>query len=128
MILLTVGILTSCQTVQKTSEPLTIPSLANMRPTRPELYLNAYEHDDHATLAEFLGSNYSDVKWIVSYDVCLPVADLYSGFRCSEQILNYSANTSKKGSEFVFYSNKITLPSDIVLRTPYAIISQSNIA
>lgn len=37
MILLIVGILASCQTVQKTTEPLTIPSLANMRPTRPTL-------------------------------------------------------------------------------------------
>ncbi len=94
----------------------------------PELYLNAYEHNDHASLAEFLESNYSDVKWIVSYDVCLPVANLYNGFRCSEQILNYSANTFRKGNEFVFYSNKMILPSDIVLRSPYAIISNSNIA
>lgn len=94
----------------------------------PELYLNAYCHEDHAELAEFLEDKYDEVKWIVSYDVCLPIADLYCNFRCSEQILNYSANTCKKGNEFVFYSDKIILPEDISLSTPYSILSKSSIA
>lgn len=90
----------------------------------PKLYLNAYSHDDHAALAEFLTTKYDQVKWIVSYDVCLPVADLYSNFRCSEQILNYSANTCKTGNEYVFYSNTVILPEDIRLSTPYSILSR----
>lgn len=84
----------------------------------PELYMNAYEHQDHAMLEEFLASKYQDVKWIVSYDVCPQIADLYSNFRCSKQVLNYSANTSKKGNEFVFYSDKIVLPKTINLCPP----------
>jgi DNA adenine methylase len=76
-----------------------------------QLYLNAYSHNDHVQLSDFLHSDFCNYNWIISYDACLPVAQLYQDLRCTEQILNYSVtNNHKKGTEFVFYSNQIKIP------------------
>lgn len=83
------------------------------------LYLNAYNPDDHEHVAKFLKSEFYDIHWIVSYDACRPIAEIYSDFRCTEQILNYSAsNIRSKGREFMFYSPLMTIPDDVPLIEP----------
>lgn len=87
-----------------------------------ELYLNAYKPEDHSRVASFISTEYADMNWIVSYDACLPIAKLYSDFRCSVQELNYSVTTHKKGKELVFYSHSIVLPQGVETVNPIAII------
>ncbi len=83
------------------------------------LYLNAYKPEDHRMVAEYLASEYADLHWIVSYDACIPIAELYKNFRCTEQMLNYSASSLRaKGHEFMFYSPLMTVPEDIPLINP----------
>lgn len=89
-----------------------------------ELYLNAYKPEDHLKVASFMASEYADMNWIVSYDACIPIAKLYSDFRCTLQELNYSVTTHKKGRELVFYSDSIVLPQDAEIINPVAIASE----
>ena len=83
------------------------------------LYLNAYKPDDHKKVADFLECEFGDIHWIVSYDACEPIAKIYSSFRCTEQMLNYTASSvRKKGKEFMFYSPLMNIPNDVPLIEP----------
>lgn len=85
-----------------------------------ELYMNAYEAKDHTIIADFLRTIYTDIHWIVSYDACLPIANLYQSFRSTEQILNYSVSSKhSRGNEFVFYSPNMVIPTDTKIINPY---------
>ena len=76
-----------------------------------ELYLNAYAPADHKVLSEFLLAEYKDYNWIVSYDACPEIIALYGKVcRSTEQILNYSVTTHKKGRELMYYSASIKIP------------------
>lgn len=78
----------------------------------PNLYLNAYGPNDHKKVAEFMKNEFREFNWIISYDNCTQISELYSDFRCSHQILNYSvSSTPKKGEELVFYSPSLLVPS-----------------
>lgn len=85
------------------------------------LYLNAYRPEDHRMVAEYLEREYSDLHWIVSYDACEQIAEIYGGFRCTEQMLNYSASSVRtKGHEFMFYSPLMDIPDDVMIIDPLA--------
>ena len=88
-----------------------------------QLYLNAYSHEDHVRLSDFLHTEFCNYNWIISYDACLSVAKLYQDLRCTEQILNYSVTSNhKKGTEFVFYSNQIKIPDIALIIQPLSSI------
>lgn len=89
-----------------------------------ELYLNAYRPEDHSKVAEYLSTEYSHMNWIVSYDACQPIAELYKNFRCTSQELNYSVETHKKGRELVFYSRFLKLPDDAHPVDPVAFVKE----
>ena len=55
-------------------------------------------------------------KWIVTYDVCPFVADLYKNYRSSYLDVTYSVKSSKKANEYIFFSDNIVLPKEIILR------------
>lgn len=75
------------------------------------LYLNAYEPDDHKKVADYIRDEYYDYNWIISYDNCPSISELYRGFRCTRQILNYSVSSKPKtGEELVFYSPSLLIP------------------
>lgn len=83
------------------------------------LYLNAYKPEDHKRVAEYLEKEYGGLHWIVSYDACAPIAEIYGNFRCTEQMLNYSASSIRsKGREFMFYSPPMNIPEDVSLIDP----------
>lgn len=87
-----------------------------------KLYLNAYKPEDHEKVASFMAEKYADMNWIVSYDACLPIAKLYSGFRCTTQELNYSVTNHRKGRELVFYSQSLTLPDGVEVINPITML------
>jgi DNA adenine methylase len=91
------------------------------------LYLNAYEPTDHAEVSSFLHTEFSDLNWIISYDVCYPIAVLYGDFRCTEQILNYSISaTRRKGKEFVFYAPSLKVPCGMPTIDPLDYLTARN--
>lgn len=84
-----------------------------------DLYLNAYRPEDHATIRNYARDGLAGFNWIVSYDACAPIAELYSQFRCTEQILNYSASKfHTKGKEFMFYSDDLAIPAGVPIINP----------
>ena len=70
------------------------------------LYRNFYNHDDHIAIRKKLDSVQS--KWIVSYDNCPAIREIYSNYRQDDYELNYSAYYKTKGSEVMIYCDSIT--------------------
>lgn len=77
------------------------------------LYRNFYNHEDHVEIMKIL--NNVNFHWIVSYDDNHKIKEIYSNFRQSEYILNYSAQCKTKGKEVVIYSDSLNLPLQIEL-------------
>lgn len=74
------------------------------------LYRNFYIHDDHVQIRKTLDK--VKTKWIVSYDDCEEIKDIYNGYLQENYELNYSAYYKTKGSEVMIYCNNI-LPVEI---------------
>jgi DNA adenine methylase len=74
------------------------------------LYRNFYIHDDHVQIRQTLDK--VNTKWIVSYDNCQEIKDIYSGYRQIDYSLNYSAYYKVKGSEVMIYCDDI-IPVEI---------------
>lgn len=76
-----------------------------------ELYLNAYTHKDHEELRDFLLGDFHDHNWILSYDQCPEISELYRSHSYAE-IMNYHSLANKPGTkEFITSSDRIQLPS-----------------
>lgn len=79
-----------------------------------QLYKNAFTEKDHRELCELIKQ--CKRKWIVTYDVCPIIAELYSAYRSSYLDVTYSVQNSKKAQEYIFFSNNMALPNEILLR------------
>lgn len=69
------------------------------------LYRNFYMHEDHVQIRKALDTVKS--KWIVSYDNCPEIKEIYTGYRQVDYALNYSAYYKVKGSEVMIYCDSI---------------------
>ena len=78
-----------------------------------KLYKNSFIESDHKDLFEAM--NLCNRKWIVTYDICEFIASLYTNYRRSTINLNYSANSIRKAQEYIFFSNNLVLPNDLLL-------------
>lgn len=76
-----------------------------------ELYENHYRSEDHAKLADLV----ANIKqpWLVSYDNCTEIDELYSSYRNVRYQISYSAQDRYAGSEVIFLSNEISLPENV---------------
>jgi DNA adenine methylase len=79
----------------------------------PELYLNAYEHDDHENLAWALSKTSKSDCWVLTYDDAREIRELYSDSIASTYTLKYSAAQAKKGSEILITPPWLILPDKI---------------
>lgn len=79
-----------------------------------QLYKNAFNEEDHRELSQLVSS--CRRKWIVTYDICPLVADLYHSYRSSYLDVTYSIQSSKKAKEYIFFSDNLILPETIRLR------------
>lgn len=78
-----------------------------------QLYKNSFTEEDHKTLRDQIAK--CNRKWIVTYDVCDLVSNLYAKFRGSTIDIYYSANGAKKAKEYIFFSDNLNIPDDINL-------------
>lgn len=74
------------------------------------LYRNFYKHEDHVNIRQALDK--VKTKWIVSYDNCDPIKEIYDGYDKDEYLLNYSAYNTSKGKEVMFFCDTI-IPIDM---------------
>jgi DNA adenine methylase len=76
----------------------------------PELYLNFFNHEDHVRIASYV-EKMNFTPWLISYDNCKEITDIYSFTTPQFYELNYSAGSIRgKGQEVLFSSNQITIP------------------
>lgn len=73
-----------------------------------QLYTNFYEHIDHLELRETIDKYMSKHKWILTYDFHEEIQNMYSKFEHFPYMLNYSAGNSKKGIEYIFFSEELS--------------------
>lgn len=74
-----------------------------------ELYLNAYGHADHATLAHFLKGT-TNLNWVMTYDNHEAIRAMYEYCSIVDFNLNYFAHKPRKGCELLIYPASIRLP------------------
>lgn len=79
-----------------------------------QLYKNAFIEKDHRDLCKLISG--CNRKWVVTYDICPLVAELYKKYRSSYLDVTYSIQISKKAQEYIFFSNNLQLPNSISLR------------
>jgi DNA adenine methylase len=73
------------------------------------LYENFYRHEDHVEIATLVGKLIA--PWIVSYDSVPEIAAMYRDFPGISYGLQYSAADRHLGSERMYFSSGLTLPS-----------------
>jgi DNA adenine methylase len=73
------------------------------------LYDNFYDSSDHAAIASAVAK--LSHPWVVSYDAAPQIIELYSKFTNARYELAYSANARIYGSEVMFYSHDLRVPS-----------------
>lgn len=78
-----------------------------------QLYKNAFTEADHEMLRNQIAI--CRRKWIVTYDVCDLVANLYKNYRGSYIDIYYSANGARKAKEYIFFSDNMVLPTNTEL-------------
>ena len=74
-----------------------------------DLYENHYRYDDHIIISNLVG-NISQ-KWIVSYADTPEIREMYQQYRNMPYKLNYSAAERYKGSEIMFFSDSLIIPT-----------------
>ncbi len=76
-----------------------------------QLYMNFFKEDDHIRL--FKNIKKISKKWIVTYDICDLISDLYKNYRYEYIDIRYSAKQKKKAKEYMFFSKNINVPPTI---------------
>jgi len=76
------------------------------------LYQNHYQHADHAQLSAAV-SGITNRKWIVSYDNCSEISQLYCGFDQQTFSIDYTARAYAKGTELMVFSKNLLRPEKI---------------
>lgn len=71
------------------------------------LYVNHLNHDDHLHIYRTITQRLKNKKWIVTYDYCDEIKEIYSNSNKKSTIntLNYSLATKRKERELLFYNN-----------------------
>lgn len=75
-----------------------------------KLYKNFYRAEDHVAIANELLKR-RDKTWVVSYDDVPEIRSAYADFEPINYQLNYSAGAKSLGTEVMFLSDALALPS-----------------
>lgn len=72
------------------------------------LYRNFYVHEDHVEIRAALDKINS--KWIVSYDNCDEIKEIYKNYQMTDYDLNYSVYHKIKAKEVMFFCESLEIP------------------
>jgi DNA adenine methylase len=75
-----------------------------------DLYYDYYKHADHERVAAFVTNEIHRQSWIVSYDDVREVRDLYARRARVKYQIGYSARSSRRGAEIMFFSDSLQVP------------------
>ncbi len=82
-----------------------------------QLYLNYYEHKDHARLARFI-KNQRAFRWLMTYDDVSEIRILYENRQCIPFNVTYSAYRRRRGRELLICGEGLEVPDAIVPLLP----------
>lgn len=72
------------------------------------LYSEFFSHSDHKKLSEKIKTR-SNFNWILTYDDCKEIRDMYDLENIIDYKLRYSANTKYMGSEIMIFSDNLDI-------------------
>lgn len=75
-----------------------------------ELYLNSYIHKDHEELRDFLLDAYHDHYWVLSYDFCPEVLELYRHHQYATIHTHHALANNGRKREFITVSDRMKFP------------------
>jgi DNA adenine methylase len=75
-----------------------------------ELYLNAYTHDDHEGLRDFLLDEFHNHFWILSYDYCPEILNLYRHHQHSTIHTHHALANKGRRREFITMADQMKFP------------------
>lgn len=74
-----------------------------------QLYKNSFNLNDHILLARKILTLQNN--WIVTYDICDLIKQIYSTQRFSFLDINYSIGSTRNAKEILFYSDSLNVPT-----------------
>lgn len=89
------------------------------------LYLNAYEHRDHANLALYV-SKQLKLPWIMSYDDTKLVRELYRGKQMAHLPLRYTLHKKRLAKELIIAPYHLAFPGSAKVHGEDRILERTN--
>lgn len=80
-----------------------------------ELYLNFFRHTDHVRIRSEI-ERLRNVDWVITYDDCPEILDLYSRHICRRIQWNYSAARKRTVNEVMIFQNAEMIPTEQELK------------
>lgn len=80
-----------------------------------ELYLNFFKHEDHVRIRSEI-ERLNNIDWIITYDDCPEIRDLYSEHICRRMQWNYSAATKRTVNEIMIFESERMIPTEQELK------------
>ncbi len=71
-----------------------------------QLYANYFKEEDHRSLERIITEHLSETNWIVTYDDCDLIRDIYKQYHITEYGIQYSAGGSVRGKEIVIMNRR----------------------
>jgi hypothetical protein len=75
------------------------------------IYTSFYQRADHETLADRILD--LDMPWVLTYDFCDEIHELYTERRQFQFALNYSLHDKRKGTELLIASKGLRVPDEL---------------
>lgn len=79
-----------------------------------ELYMNFLQHEDHVRIKLEI-ERLREVDWVITYDDCSEILNLYHDHVCKRISWNYSAATKRAVEEIIIFRNKMMIPTEMDL-------------
>jgi DNA adenine methylase len=66
-----------------------------------KLYVRFFREEHHRSLEKIITEHLSETQWIVTYDDCALIRDIYQHYHMTEYGIQYNARSTVQGSEIV---------------------------
>lgn len=76
-----------------------------------ELYMNFLHHRDHVRIKSQI-ERLEGADWVITYDDCPEILELYRNHICKRMSWNYSAATKRTVDEIIIFQNTEMIPTE----------------
>lgn len=79
-----------------------------------ELYMNYLQHRDHVRIKTKI-EQLQEIDWVITYDNCSEILDLYRDHICKRIRWNYSAATKRSVDEIIIFRHEGMIPDELIV-------------